>query len=99
MNEMSMLVAFPDQSESFVLGFEAGQLWQEMDGDGKPEINRGMSEGFPIHTDNLTVIQRMAATRNYRLEVGQEADGWTPVRLTYQGNAKPSLSIVREEQP
>lgn len=92
--QMSMVVAFPDQSESFVLGFEAGQIWQAIDGEGHVEIDRGMHEGFPIHESNLTVVQRMAAARNYKLEVGEAADGWIPIRLTYQGHSKPGLSIV-----
>lgn len=97
--EMGLLVAFPDQSESFVLGFEAGQIWQEIEGEGKREIDRGMGEGLPVHAKNLTVIQRIAAARNYRLETGQAVDGWVPVRLTWQGSAKPNLSIVERITP
>lgn len=93
-NEMSLLFAFPDQSESFVLGFEAGQIWQEMDGEGRLEIDRGMEAGIPVHDANLVVIQRMAAAGNYKLETGEVKDGWVPIRLTYQGHGKPSLSVV-----
>lgn len=92
--EMSLEVSFPDQSESFVLGFEAGQLWHEMDREGRPVIDRGQEEGFPIHEANLAVVQRMAAARNYRLDVGNAQDGWVPVKLTYQGHSKPALSVV-----
>lgn len=93
--EMSLVFGFPDQSESFVLGFEAGQIWQQIDDIGELEINRGFGEGFPVHASNLTVIQRMAAARNYRLEIGVAADGWVPVRLIYQGGKKPILAVVK----
>lgn len=96
-SEMSILVSFPDQSESFVLGFEAGQIWQEIDGEGKPEIDRGMDEGIPIHAANIEVIRRMASARNYQVQCGQEVDGWLPIKLVWQENPKPSLKVVPNE--
>lgn len=97
--EMGMLFAFPDGSESFVNGFEAGMIWQQIDGDGMLSIDRGFAEGFPVHTANIALIGRMANARGYTLETGHDVDGWTPVRLTYvgTGRAKPALSIVKEQ--
>lgn len=97
-SEMTLLVSFPDQSESFVLGFEAGQIWQEMDGEGKFLIDRGYNEGIPIHSDNMTVIQNMARVRGYELKTKRTGLGeWTGIQLTYvgTGKAKPRLSIAK----
>lgn len=93
MTEMSLLVSFPDQSETFMLGFEAGMIWQEMEG-GALSIDRGFESGTPIHAGNLEVIVRMAAARGYAVEKSGDADGWVPVRLTFAGRAKPALRVV-----
>ena len=95
--EMSMLFAFPDGSESFVLGFEAGLLWAEMENRGTLVIDRGVKEGFPIHTENMELVQRMASARSYVLESGVAKDGWVPVLLTWKADGKTSakLEIVR----
>lgn len=87
-----LLVSFPDQSESFTLGFEAGQIWQQMSE--KVEIDRGIDTGIPIHADNLTVIQRMAHAAHFELEIGVEADGWVPIRMKYRPKAPPPLKLV-----
>lgn len=92
-SEMSLLVAFPDQSESFTLGFEAGVIWEQLEA-GSPEIDRGMDEGMPIHTANIEVIQRMAAVKGYHLEIGEHTNEWTAIRLTVQSRPRPKLSVV-----
>ena len=91
--DMGLLFSFPDQSETFVLGFEAGQLFQRIEA-GEPEIDCGLETGIPLHEANLECVQRMAAARNYRLEVGTAADGWVPVRLTFASKPAPALRIV-----
>ena len=94
--KMSMLVAFSDGSESFVLGFEAGLIWAEIE-NGALVIDRGVKEGFPVHVENMEVVQRMAVARGYVLESGAAADGWVPVLLTWKGTGKThaKLEIVR----
>lgn len=94
--EMSMLFAFPDGSPSFVNGFEVGMIWQEIEGEGKLVIDRGIDAGFPIHAENVEVVRRMAAARGYKLEFGAEKDGWVNARLTYvgTGRTKPALHVV-----
>lgn len=92
--EMLMLFSFPDQSQSFTLGFEAGKIWEAMDGTGELVIDRGFSEGLPIRADNLLLMQRMAAVRNYTLETGEAKDGWVGIRLTYTPNPKPVMKLV-----
>lgn len=54
MTEHRLLVSFPDQSKSFVHGFEAGQIWQRLR-DGEPLIENQL-----IHRANVEVIDRMA---------------------------------------
>lgn len=96
--EMNLLVSFPDQSASFVHGFEAGQIWREMDGEGKLVIDRGFDEGFPVHSENMTVIQNMARARGYEIVTKPTGvEGWTGIRLTFvgTGRAKPRLGVVQ----
>ncbi len=90
----AMVFAFPDGSASFVNGFEAGMIWAEIER-GESVIDRGFDEGFPIHTENVELAQRMARSRGYQLETREGgAEGWTAARLTLTGSGKPVLSIV-----
>lgn len=92
--EMGLVFSFPDQSESFTLGFEAGKLWAAIDEYGEREIDHGFETGLPIHEDNLEVVRRMAAARNYNVEVGKPEHGWVGIRLTYSATPKPKLVVV-----
>lgn len=92
--EMSMLFSFPDQSESFCYGFEAGKLWAAMDTYGEATIDRGFNEGLPIRHENLLLVQRMAAVRNYTLETKDAGAGWVGILLTYSPKPKPQLRAV-----
>ena len=93
----SLFFAFPDQSQSFCLGFEAGQLWQRMQG-GEPVIDCGFLEAFPLRTDNLELVARMAAAGAYSIETASTGfEGWDSVRLTKMSKPKPRLrSVVRD---
>jgi hypothetical protein len=62
--DLGLLFAFPDQSASFVHGFEAGMLWARIEA-GEAVIDCGFEEGFPLHTDNLELVLRMAAVGSY----------------------------------
>jgi hypothetical protein len=89
-----MLFAFPDGSASFVNGFEAGMIWQRIES-GEAAIDCGVEEGFPIHSENVELIARMAACRGYRLETHDAgAEGWTAARLTLAPVVKPVLKVV-----
>lgn len=50
--EMGLLVSFPDQSETFVLGFEAGQIWAQLEA--------GRLDEVTMHTKNQEIVLRMA---------------------------------------
>ena len=94
----AMVFAFPDGSASFVNGFEAGMIWTEIER-GELKIDRGFEEGFPIHIENVEVVQRMAAARGYRLETQEAgAEGWIAARLTFTGGTKPRLAVVESGQ-
>lgn len=61
--EFRCLVPFPDQSESFVNGFEAGLVWQRMS-DGETPIENPIA----YHLANRMVFERMAAAQGYDVE-------------------------------
>ena len=70
------MVSFPDQSASFVHGFEAGQLWLLMEW-ASPEIER------TVHDANREVINRMAGRLGYVATwKPTEVEGWAVVTLT-----------------
>ena len=70
------MVSFPDQSASFVHGFEAGQLWLLMEW-ASPEIER------TVHDANREVINRMASRLGYATTWrSTEVDSWSIVTLT-----------------
>ena len=55
-----MIVKFEDESGSYVHGFEAGGIWQQMQ-DGVPLISPDM----PVHSANKVTFERMAKAENY----------------------------------
>lgn len=93
-----LLISFPDQSESFVLGFEAGQVYNRMQL-GEQEIE------LTAHTANVEVFSRLAMAMKYELKfdaipIPDSVDGgyfveWISVRFV-PGSAKPALSLVEE---
>lgn len=70
---MDLLISFPDQSESFVLGCEYGTLLTKFQkGEDVVENN-----GFPIHVKNREVIEKTCITYGYIPFFGNEThDDW-----------------------
>ncbi|QUT07899.1 hypothetical protein KFK14_11220 [Sphingobium phenoxybenzoativorans] len=89
-SELGMLFAFPDASESFTLGFEAGMIWREIDDEAPLIIDRGFDAGFPVHVENIELIRRMAASRGYTVETKPEAGGWVPLSDITLGTIQPA---------
>ena len=85
--DYSCIVPFPDQSKSFVHGFEAGMIWQCML-DGEREI----SPDVAVHADNEEVFRRMASAQGYDIEIDGRGDGWFMLRLTKRRNR---LTVVK----
>ena len=90
--DYGLVFAFPDQSQSFTLGFEAGMLWQLLQ-QGPPVVDRGVEEGLPLRHENLEVMHRMAAAAGYAVRSLPAEQGWVRVRLT-RGAGRPTLSLV-----
>lgn len=71
------IFSFPDQSPSFVNGFEAGLVWAEVER-GKAVIKR------TVHAQNEEVFRRMAKARGYAISF-DETEGfetWAELELT-----------------
>lgn len=93
MNEASygLLVSFPDESDSFVHGFEAGQLWSVLDrGDVNPD-------GHLCHAQNFEVIRRMARHFGYTVEFREDANCWATAVFTR--GRRPTLTVVPDAAP
>ena len=85
MEEYSMLFSFPNQSPSFVHGFEAGMLWREMEA-GALTIKR------TIHSINLGLVHRMATQSGYSFNsVPTNIDEWTNIELV----KGPRIAVVQ----
>ena len=84
MSNYGLLVAFPDQSETFVLGFEAGQCWERLvDGD--------LSDRT-IHSANSEVVRRIARSFNMDVTIlPTDVDGWSTAMFA---RGRPKLSVV-----
>lgn len=94
-DELSMLFAFDDGSQSFVNGFEAGQIWQQIEKDVPSVIDRGFEQGFPVRIENVETYRRMAACRKYRVEFRPSGtDGWIAMRMMQEITARPQLTLV-----
>ena len=95
--EFKPLVSFPDQSESFVLGFEAGMLWRRME-DGE-EVITGPT---PYHSENVHgVFQAMADAAGYDIEATECADHegeWTEATFHRRKVVKAHLSLVHNKE-
>lgn len=86
-DEYSLIVSFPDQSETFVLGFEAGQCFER--------LGRGDTSDITMHSANQEVFLRIA--RHYKVSVeftpAPETNGaWLVAAFTR--DAKPKLRSV-----
>lgn len=94
-SDATLLFSFTDQSDSFVHGFEAGMIHVAMQSS-ELEIDRGYEEGFPIHSDNLETLARMAASYGYEMEHRPtDYPEWTAVRFKWRGGKqKPKLALV-----
>jgi hypothetical protein len=86
----NLLVSFPDQSETFVLGVEAGIFRQRL------EAGERVFQSL-AHAANVECLRRMAEAKNCALiDVGFpiESTGWTTVSV-HPAPTKPKLAVVR----
>ena len=84
--EYGLLISFPDQSHSFVHGYEAGILDQRMQKELGP-----ISQ--PIHTANKDLYTRMCAVYGWTVTFkGTEYGEWTDAEFVR--GKKPALTVV-----
>lgn len=91
-SDFAPLVSFPDGSQSFVNGFEAGMLWQRMQS-GEAVIENAL----PYRQENAIVLERMADAAGYEASIRDVEDGsheWIEVDFTKLPPKKPDLRIV-----
>ena len=70
-----LVVSFPDQSESFTLGFEGGRMDQRMSASESP-----IEEC--VHTSNEELFRRLADYQGYAMEWrASEVEGWSYIEL------------------
>ena len=86
--ELDLIVSFPDQSEVFTLGVEAGMFWQRMQS-GEREFE------LVAHTSNIECLRRMAAAEGLVfVDSETEVEGWSECSVSGTP-ARPSLKLVR----
>lgn len=73
--EYGLLVSFPDDSHSFVHGFEAGQTWQKMEAGDVAEIE------VTTHVKNREVMRRMAGALGWEIEVTTATEEWDNTKM------------------
>jgi hypothetical protein len=86
--DYALIVSFPDQSETFVLGFEAGMIWERLQA-GETEID------VNVHTLNIEVLNRMCLAAKVTPKFQRtNVDGWTNLSIK-PGARKPDLRLVK----
>lgn len=86
-SDYGLLVSFPDQSESYVLGFEAGCLWEVL------KAGHGdMIYSVTMHTANEEAFTRIGRHYSCTAEFKKLAEGWS--EATLRRNTKPRLRVV-----
>lgn len=86
--DYALIVSFPDQSETFVLGFEAGMIWERLQA-GETEID------VNVHTSNIEVLNRMCVAAKVTPKFQPtNVSGWTNFSIK-SGVRKPDLKLVK----
>lgn len=81
--EFGLLIPFNDQSKSFTLGFEAGQIYEAL-----TDIHA--SFGRTVHTCNLGQIRTIVETMGFQMtEEPTIEPEWTNISV------KPRLTLVK----
>lgn len=88
MAEMSLLFSFPDDSDSFVHGFEAGMMWQRMQAGETPIVT-----DMPVHIANRTALERMARAGGYLMSVVDLMPDETWMHVEFQ-KLRFGLSVI-----
>lgn len=74
-HEYGLVVSFPDQSESFTLGYEGGRIDQRM------SVSESPIEEC-VHSSNEELFRRLAEYQGYAMEWRRsEVEGWSYLEL------------------
>ena len=93
MADLTLGYAFPDQSETFVLGFEAGGVHERL----KAGELVDTREGFPLHAENAEVLGRMAAFYGLSLVLEScDTEGWINAVFSRR---KSALHLLETSRP
>ena len=80
-----LIISFDDQSENYVLGFEAGLLYQKL------EAGLVIDE-YSVHTKNVPTLTRIASHFGYSADyMSTNVEGWSTISLS---RGKPKLRVV-----
>lgn len=81
-----LVVSFPDQSPSFVHGFEAGGIWEQMK---FARLGASAALSMTVHTENLEVIERMAISQGWTFSATLTAvQGWHRIEMQFDKEPK-----------
>lgn len=86
-----LVISFPDQSESFVHGFEAGEIYKEL------ELGvTSVKPPVPIHTANKEIICRMCDVHGYDVEfTDSDYEEWTYISITKRPEHRHKLRVIK----
>ena len=88
MNEL--VVNLDGKSEDFILGLEAGKIWNLL---GSPYVGNEVAGG--CHAANKAVLQSIAASKDFTLEFTDAGDGVWLNFTAYRDDPKPHLRVVQ----
>ena len=81
--EWSLVLKFPDASESFVNGFEAGMIWEKMQSADKRDINKTIE--MTVHEANRELYEAMATKLGWSIKTrSTTVEGWIYLTLRRQ---------------
>jgi hypothetical protein len=85
-----LLVKFPDQSPSFVHGYEAGQISEKL------RDLRAMAVATVVHTANREVLASIAEMRGWSVDFEDtEYEEWSKAEFVLKIDGKPKLTVVK----
>lgn len=71
--EYGLVLPFDTDEPEFTRGFEAGQLWERLERDGRA--------AQLIHAENTEMVMRMAESKGLRFCAEDIGDGWLTVTV------------------
>lgn len=89
--EYGLVLAFDSDHPEFTRGFEAGQIWADM--------QAGLAVARPIHVTNVEMVMRMCEANGYSFTATRGDDEWTQIVLTPGPQAGRLCTHLRGDGP